>query len=95
MNDHDGYLSKDRQHLAALQRQRRARMVRIDYMPSDQALKVVKARQRLAHPGSVESTNSAVLDAILLEWPQLTGINNQKQKEPMTSGNTGIVGPSA
>lgn len=29
-----GYLSKDRQHLARLQRDRRARMVRIDYMPS-------------------------------------------------------------
>lgn len=93
MNDHDEYLSKDRQHLAALQRQRRARMVRIDYMPSEPAMRVFEARQRTARPGSAESTRSTVLDAIVLEWAQLTGINNQKQKGVMTSGGTGIKRP--
>ncbi len=39
----DDYLSRDRQYLARLQRQRRARMVRIDYMPGADALAIIEA----------------------------------------------------
>lgn len=70
----DGYLSHDKQHLAALQRARRARMVRIDYMPSKAALVAIEAKRATLRPDSAESTNSATLDAILIEWAALTGI---------------------
>lgn len=54
----DGYLSRDRAYLAALQRKRRAGMVRIDYMPSDDALAVVEAKRGPDYP---PNTNSGVL----------------------------------
>lgn len=81
----DGYLSKDRKHLARLQRERRARMVRIDYTPSREALAILQARRARQRPNSVAGTNSAVLDAILQEWASLTGLNNQCLERPMTS----------
>lgn len=82
----DGYLSKDTAHLAELQRQRRARMVRIDYMPGRQALAAIAIKRDQCRPGSQAATNSAVLDAIVAEWAELTGINNQVLEPPMTSG---------
>ena len=63
----DGYLSKDREHLAKLQRQRRARMVRIDYMPSDDARGAIEAMRARSRPGSESATHSAVIDAIVAE----------------------------
>lgn len=80
----DGYLSKDRDHLARLQRQRRARMRRVDYMPSPQALAAIEAKRSQCRPGSVAATNSAVIDAIVAEWAELTGIKNQEVATPMT-----------
>ena len=41
----DGYLSKDREHIAGRQRQRRARMARIDYYPSPDALALIESRR--------------------------------------------------
>jgi len=81
----DGYLSKDREHLARLQRERRQRMTRIDYMPSCYALGVIDAKRAAVRPGSVAATNSAVLDAIVTEWAELTGINWNEKSNPMTS----------
>src|SRR5688572_7637119 len=81
-----GYLSKDAAHLAKLQRERRVRMVRIDYMPGKRALKAIAIRREQERPGSQAATNSAVLDAIVEEWAELTGINNQDLEEPKTSG---------
>ena len=87
MTDGDGYLSRDRKHLARLQRQRRARMVRIDYMPMGNALAAIEAKRAMLRPGSAAATNSAVLDAIVTEWAVLTGINNQEMQGPMTSAS--------
>lgn len=81
----DGYLSKDREHLANLQRGRRARMVRIDYMPGRDALAIFDARKSQEGPNSLAGTNSAVLDVILCEWARLTGINCGQESSPMTS----------
>ena len=85
MSGGDGYLSKDRVHLALLQRERRARMVRIDYMPGREALAILETRRARERPNSLAGTNSAVLDAILQEWASLTGLNNQCLERPMTS----------
>lgn len=88
MTDADGYVSRNRPYLARLQRQRRARMVRIDYMPSPAALAVIEAKRATARTGSVEATNSAILDAIISEWAELTGlatgINNQEIADAMS-----------
>lgn len=70
----DGYLSKDRPYLAAMQRQRRARMVRVDYMPSKAARDAIEAMRERTRPGTASATNSAVIDAIVAEWAQMTGI---------------------
>lgn len=70
----DGYLSKNRPYLAAMQRQRRARMVRIDYMPGKAAREAIEAMRERTRPGTASATNSAVIDAIVAEWSRLTGI---------------------
>lgn len=80
----DSYLSRDKAHLAALQRARRQRLVRIDYAPHKHALAVFQARQARERPGSVAATNSAILDAILIEWATLTGIKYSEVSKPKT-----------
>ena len=85
MTDGDGYLSRDREHLARLQRVRRRYVTRIDYMPGKEALAIFEARKATERPNSLEATNSAVLDAIVTEWAALTGINYQAIERPMTS----------
>ena len=78
----DGYLSRCKPHLNRLQRDRRARMVRIDYMPGKEALAAIEAKRATLRPDSVESTNSATLDAILIEWVKLTGIERGEVAPP-------------
>lgn len=78
----DGYLSRDRAHLAALQRKRRARMVRIDYMPGPDALAAIEAKRATLPEWGGLSTNSATIDAIVTEWAELTGINNEEVEPP-------------
>ena len=87
MIDADGYLSRNRPYLARLQRERRASMVRIDYMPSPDALAIFENRKTQESPGSITGTNSAVLDAILIEWASLTGINNSEILAPRPPRN--------
>ena len=84
----DGYLSRNRPYLAAMQRQRRARMVRIDYMPGKAAREAIEAMRELARPGTASATNSAVIDAIVAEWARLTGI---QQTEIDTSATSPIT----
>jgi hypothetical protein len=84
MND-DGYLSRNRPYLAAMQRQRRARMVRVDYMPSKAARAAIEAMRERTRPGTPAATNSAVIDAIVGEWAELTGLNYTQLEKPMTS----------
>lgn len=86
MND-DGYLSKNRPYLAAMQRQRRARMVRIDYMPGKAARDAIEAMRARSRPGTPSATNSAVIDAIVAEWARLTGINYNDLSKPKTPAN--------
>ncbi len=86
MND-EGYLSRNRPYLAAMQRQRRARMVRIDYMPSHEARNAIEAMRARSRPKSVSATNSAVIDAIVAEWAQLTGIKQSEIAKSETSAN--------
>ncbi len=81
----DGYLSKDREHLAAMQRQRRARMVRIDYMPGKAARDTIEAVRAQSRPGTASATNSAVIDAIVAEWARLTGLKKSEVDKPETS----------
>jgi hypothetical protein len=81
----DGFLSKDRAYLAKLQRQRRARMVRIDYMPSKAARAAIEAMRERTRPGTPSATNSAVIDAIVGEWAELTGLNYTHLEKPTTS----------
>lgn len=81
------YLSRDPSHLAALQRVRRNSVRRVDYMPGKEALAVFAYCQAKQRPGSQAATNSSVLDAIVCEWAELTGINNQCFQSPMTSAN--------
>lgn len=82
MTTDDGYLSRNKQHLARMQRQRRAGMARIDYMPGDTALAVIDAkRETLQYP----ETNSSVIDAIVSEWAALTGIKYREVERPKTS----------
>ena len=83
----DGYLSKDRAHLAKLQRQRRARMTRIDYMPSKAARDAIEAMRARSQPRTPSATNSAVIDAIVAEWARLTGINYSDLSKPKTPAN--------
>lgn len=90
MND-DGYLSRNRPHLAAMQRQRRARMVRIDYMPGKAARDAIDAMRERARLGTPSATNSAVIDAIVAEWARLTGIQQTEIDTSTTSPTTSGV----
>lgn len=87
----DGYLSKDRPYLAAMQRQRRARMVRIDYMPGKAARDAIEAMRQRTRPGTPSATNSAVIDAIVAEWARLTGINYSQLDKAKTPAITPAV----
>jgi hypothetical protein len=71
----DGYLSKDREHIAGRQRQRRARMARIDYYPNPDALALIESRRTRYGP---TNNNSGILDTIIAEWAVLAGL---KQSE--------------
>jgi hypothetical protein len=82
----EGYLSKDRNRINTAQRLRRARMTRIDYMPSAIAVAIMEAKRAQARPRSLDTTHSAVLDAILSEWASFTGIKYMPESKPTTSG---------
>lgn len=67
-----------------MQRQRRARMVRIDYMPGKAAMDAIEAMRAQSRPGTASATNSAVIDAIVAEWARLTGLKKSEVDKPMT-----------
>ena len=91
MSGSGGYLSKDKPYLNRLQRERRARLVRVDYMPSDAAQAIMGTKRGRYYP---LNTNSGILDAILIEWAELTGIKYRDLEESKTSDeNPGISGP--
>lgn len=80
----DDYLSHDRERVNRLQRARRSHRVRIDYMPGDDARAVIEAKRATCRPGSVAATNSAVIDAIIAEWAELTGIEYRQVDRSMS-----------
>lgn len=84
MSDHDGYLSRDKAYLARLQRQRRARMTRIDYMPGKDALAIIETKRGPWYP---LNTNSGIIDAIVIEWAELTGIKYKEVAKLKSSTN--------
>lgn len=84
----DGYLSKDRAHLNEGQKARRARLVRIDYMPGKDALAAIDAKRATVRPGSGAAANSAILDSIVAEWAELSGIKYNEIQAPMSSGKS-------
>src|SRR5436190_1261614 len=55
----------------ASQRARRDKLARVDYYPSREALGVMAAKRTNRYPLNV---HSGILDAILLEWAELTGL---------------------
>lgn len=65
------------------QRARRTRNPRIDYYPSAESLAAIAEKRSRFYP---LNTNSGVIDAIIAEWAELTGINNQPISKPMASG---------
>lgn len=83
----DGYLSKDRDRLNRMQRERRARLVRIDYQPDADVLALIEAKRPRYGP---EATNSATLNAIVREWAEATGINKRRVETPKTSAAAGV-----
>lgn len=90
-DDCDGHLSRDRAYLNRLQRERRARLVRVDYTPSNEALVIMAAKRGRYSP---LNTNSGILDAILIQWADLTGVAYEDLSKLKTSeGNSGIGGP--
>ena len=77
----DGYLSKDRDHIAGRQRQRRARMARIDYYPSPDALALVESRRTRYGP---TNNNSGILNTIIAEWAVFAGLKQSEIEKPKT-----------
>jgi hypothetical protein len=77
----DGYLSKDREHIAGRQRQRRARMARIDYYPSADALALIESRRTRYGP---TNNNSGILNTIIAEWAVLAGLEQSEIDKPKT-----------
>lgn len=75
----DDYLSKDREHIAGRQRQRRARMARVDYYPSPDALALIESRR--TRYGSTNN-NSGIIDTIIAEWAVLAGLKQSEIDKP-------------
>ena len=83
----NGYLSKDRPYLNEQQRARRKRLLRVDYLPSKEAMAILESKRSQHRPGSAEATNSAALDSILIHWARLTGIKYGEVQARMTSAH--------
>jgi len=70
------------------QRWRRARMRRIDYMPGTDALAVIEGQLAARGRFYVSNTNSAILDAIVIQWAELTGIKYRPISKPKSPERT-------
>lgn len=79
--------SNDRNRINATQRGRRTRMTRVDYMPGDNAVAILRAKRAQERPGTPAATNSAVLDSILIDWARLTGLKYSRIDAPQASGS--------
>lgn len=79
----DGYLSKDRDHINKGQRERRAKLKRVDYMPSRQAAAIIDGKRGRYYPMNIVS---GVIDAIVIEWATDRNLIELNRK-PHESGN--------
>ena len=77
----DGYLSKDREHIAGRQRQRRARMARIDYYPSPDALALIESRRTRYCP---TNNYSGILNTIIAELAALALLKQTEVAKPLS-----------
>lgn len=78
----DGYLSQDRDYINKGQRQRRATLKRIDYMPSKQAEAIINGKRGRYYPMNIVS---GVIDAIVTEWASDRNLIEPNRK-PYESG---------
>ena len=90
MSDHEGYLSREKAHLARLQRERRARTTRIDYTPGKDALAILESKRGPWYP---LNTNNGVIDTILAEWADLTGITAELVRDQSSTNEREPTGP--
>ena len=79
MTDFSARVNGGRERSAYLQRQRRARTVRIDYTPSAQAMAIIDAKRGQWYP---LNNNSGVINAILSEWAALVGASGREAVQP-------------
>jgi hypothetical protein len=68
----------------ASQRARRARIARIDYYPSSEALALIESRRTRYGP---THNNSGIIDTIIAEWAVLAGLKQSEIDKPETSAN--------
>lgn len=84
----------DRGQINRRQRERRAASRRVDFYASPEAMAAIEARRAREYPGSVRATNSAVLNAIVCEWAELTCARGTGTAERGSStGPPGITPP--
>ena len=81
MADFSARVNGGRERAAYLQRQRRARTVRIDYTPSAQAMAIIDAKRGRWYP---LNNNSGVINAILSEWAAFVGAPGGEAVQPKT-----------
>lgn len=65
----------------ASQRARRARIARIDYYPSPDALALIESRRTRYGP---THNNSGIIDTIIAEWAALAGLKQSEVEKPKT-----------
>lgn len=73
----DGYLSRNRAHLAQQRRQRRAYRCRIDYAPSRAALAAIEAARKAWAGTGCQPSNGALLDALVQLGAEAAGLINR------------------
>lgn len=75
----------------ALQRERRARLPRIDYYPSPEAMAIIESRRTRHAP---TNSNGRILEVILAEWATLTGLKRRPIEPPVIADMRARSSPS-
>lgn len=75
----------------ALQRERRARLPRIDYYPSPEAMAIIESRRTRHAP---TNSNGRILEVILAEWATLTGLKKTPIEPPVIADTHARTSPS-
>jgi hypothetical protein len=75
----------------ALQRERRARLPRVDYYPSPEAMAIIESRRTRHAP---TNSNGRILEVILAEWATLTGLKMRPIEPPVIADTRTRSSPS-